>query len=169
MTTFQEILQNAPRFVLRKLEQLKFLRERPDYHPEKSAYEHIRIVTERLILTGDPDLIMAGVFHDLGKFECVKENTKTGFPTSPGHDAWAADLVDKDRECRGWIESFGANPDVVSEICREHMRVKGLPEMRPAKQEAVMSSPVWPKLKVFTLADDMLNDFVYEKADTANN
>lgn len=159
MTTFAEILQNAPRFVLRKLEQLKFLRERPDYHPEKSAFEHIRIVTERLITTKDPDLIMAGIFHDLGKLECVKENPKTGYPTSPGHDAWAADLVEKDKECREWIISFGANPDVVAEICKEHMRVKGIGEMRPAKQEAIRQSPIWPKLEIFTRADDMLKDF----------
>jgi hypothetical protein len=166
MTSFQDILQNAPRFVLRKLEQLKFLRERPDFHPEKSAFEHIRIVTERLMTTGDPDLVMAGVFHDLGKFECVRENPKTGYPTSPGHDAWAADLVARDTECRKWIESFGADPDTVAEICREHMRVKGVSEMRPSKQEAVKSSPAWPKLQVFTMADDMLNEFTYEKADT---
>lgn len=169
MTTFEEILQGAPRFVLRKLEQLKFLRERPDYHPEKSAYEHIKIVTERLITTGDPDLIMAGVFHDLGKFECAKENPKTGYPTSPGHDAWSAELVDRDTECRKWIESFGANPEIVSVICREHMRVKGISEMRPAKQETVKSSSAWPKLQIFTQADDMLNDFVYEKATAEDN
>jgi hypothetical protein len=160
--TFDELVQTAPRFVKRKLEQLKLLRERPDFHPEKSAFEHIKIVTTRLFQTGNPDLIMAGVFHDLGKFSCVKMNEKTGFPTSPGHDVWAANLIINDAECSQWITSFGANPANVATICGEHMRVKGLSEMRPTKQQALQELEMWPHLEIFTMADDMLKDFHIE-------
>lgn len=161
--SFAELIETAPRYVKRKLEQLKFLRERPDFHPEKSAFEHIRIVTERLMQTKNPDLIMAGVFHDLGKFACVRENPKTGFPTSPGHDMWAAELIATDEECQRWITSFGANHANVGVICQEHMRVKGLGEMRPAKQEVMESMEMFPHLQVFTMADDMLNEFDINK------
>ena len=44
--TFRDIIQTAPHIVQRKLEQLKFLRERPDFHPEPSAFHHIEIVTK---------------------------------------------------------------------------------------------------------------------------
>ena len=90
--TFQQLISTAPSIVQSKLEELKTLRERPDYHPEPSTFHHIEIVTNRLIQTGDPDLIMAGILHDICKLDCKKINPKTGHPTSPGHDIAAFDL-----------------------------------------------------------------------------
>ena len=60
---------NPPSSVTSRLLALKALRERPDYHPESSTNEHIRIVTERLIPLGDMDLIFAGCLHDLFKHD----------------------------------------------------------------------------------------------------
>ena len=70
--TFQSLIQSAPHIVKRKLEQLKFLRERPDYHPEPSAFHHIQIVTERLQATENPNLILAGILHDICKLDNFK-------------------------------------------------------------------------------------------------
>ncbi len=124
--TFQEIIATAPRPISRRLEQLKFLRERPDYHPESSAFEHIKIVTERLIPTGDMNLTMAGIMHDICKFDTVKMNEKTGWPTSPGHDDAARDLIyDNGYDgimVRAWLKSNGADFEKVAGIAKNHMR-----------------------------------------------
>jgi hypothetical protein len=42
------------------------------------------------------------------------------------------------------------------------MRVKGLSEMRPTKQQALQELEMWPHLEIFTMADDMLKDFHIE-------
>ena len=85
--TFETLLESAPAGTIERLETLKGFRERPDYHPEESAYIHIKIVTNRLIQTGNPDLIVSGILHDICKLETAKINTKNGFPTSPGHES----------------------------------------------------------------------------------
>jgi len=131
--TFQEIIKDAPLIVQRKLEQLKFLRERPDYHPEPSAFHHIQIVTDRLIPTGNTDLILAGILHDICKFDTVRENPKTGFPTSPGHDKAAEELILNNNTILSWIHQYGGSALRISAICGAHMRFHQLGNMRPAK------------------------------------
>jgi hypothetical protein len=161
--TFEEIVKTTPGIVKKKLEQLKFLRERPDFHPEPSAYHHIKIVTERLIQTGDNDLIMAGVLHDIAKFDTVKENPKNGFPTSPGHDIEAYNLIMNRIEIQEWIHENDASIHKVANICKNHMRFHQLGDMRPTKREAQIETwkneGIYEKLKIFGAADNMLENF----------
>jgi hypothetical protein len=161
--TFQEIIKDAPHIVQRKLEQLKFLRERPDFHPEPSAFVHIQIVTDRLIPTGNANLIMAGIFHDIMKFDTVKENPKTGFPTSPGHDDEAFYLVMSNNPVRAFCVQNGADPDIVALICKNHMRFHQLGQMRPAKRDRQIQTwtdqGIFDMLQIFGAADNMLEDF----------
>jgi hypothetical protein len=78
---------------------------------------------------------MTGILHDIFKFDCVRINDKTGFPTSPGHDKFAAEALKNDNSLREFCESFGADPDEVAYMCEQHMRVKGIGVMRPKKAE----------------------------------
>jgi len=163
--TFQQLISSAPRIVRKKLEQLKFLRERPDFHPEKSCFEHIRIVTERLMETGDADLILSGVLHDICKLDTVRENPKTGWPTSSGHDQAAYDLIMEDAtgEIQEWISDNGGNVTNVANICLNHMRFHQLPNMRTSKKEAQVleweHKGILKKLEIFGAADNMLATF----------
>lgn len=161
--TFLDLIKTAPHTVLRKLEQLKFLRERPDFHPEPSAFHHIQIVTDRLIPLGDPDLILAGVFHDICKFDTVKMNEKTGWPTSPGHDQAAHDLILGDQSIQDFIRQNGGKVVTVANICKAHMRFHQLGDMREAKREKQIQEwtdqGIFKKLQIFGAADNMLVDF----------
>ncbi len=161
MNTFDEYLSSMPETCQKMIEDLKQLRERPDFHPEESAFEHVRIVTERGISTGNPNLIAAGLLHDIYKLKTARPNPKTGWPTSLGHDALAEAMVQSIIPVREWITSIGGNPDAVSLICGAHMKVHNLPEMRPAKQAKYMAewSAVWNDLQTFARMDDMLNEF----------
>jgi hypothetical protein len=160
---FIDIIQTAPHIIQRKLEQLKFLRERPDFHPEPSAFHHIQIVTDRLIPTGNPNLIMAGVLHDIAKFDTVRQNPKTGFPTSPGHDDVAFQLIMDNNQVRAFCTQHNANPDTVALICKNHMRFHQLGQMRPAKRDRQIQDwtdqGIFDMLQIFGAADNMLVDF----------
>jgi hypothetical protein len=163
MKTFQQIIETAPHIIKRKLEQLKFLRERPDFHPEPSAFAHIQIVTERLMQTGNPNLIMCGVLHDICKFDTVRMNEKTGWPTSPGHDSAALTLVMENNQVRAFCVEHGADPDIVAQLCGAHMRFHQLGQMRPAKSAAQIDTwktmGIWEMLQIMGAADNMLEDF----------
>lgn len=160
---FHDIIQTAPHIIKRKLEQLKFLRERPDFHPEPSAFHHIQIVTDRLVPTGNPNLIMAGILHDICKLDTVRENPKTGFPTSPGHDDAAHDLILNDQSIQEFIRQNGAKVTMVANICKAHMRFHQLGQMRPAKRDKQIQDwtdqGIFDMLQIFGAADNMLVDF----------
>jgi len=157
--TFEDILKHLPDEVRHLLYGLKKLRERPDYHPEENAFEHVRIVTERLLKTDDPDLVMAAIFHDIGKLAMNIGNSKEGWPTAPKHPEFGAEMVDKYRD---WIWWFGANPDNVKFLVKYHMKFHhDLPKMRknhPIKRE-IESSSLYHKLELFSKADNMLYNF----------
>jgi hypothetical protein len=160
---FQQLITTAPAIVQEKLEQLKTLRERPDYHPEPSTFHHIEIVTNRLTQTGDPDLIMAGMLHDICKLDCVKIHPKSGHPTSPGHDIAAFDLIKETPAIQNWIMDNGADPHIVAHICLAHMRFHQLGAMRPFKRDNQIQKwkdiGIWEKLQFHGAADNMLVDF----------
>lgn len=174
--TFETLLEWAPQIVKDKLEGLKSLRERPDYHPEENAFEHTKIVTERLIKTGKPELILAGVFHDIFKAELAKINPKNGYPTSPGHDKAAAEFIRQNiSETGGNIsfsffftkvcQEFGGDILLVikrtADICEQHMRIKEYSVMQKKKQQAFRDMDIFSDLLIFSEADDMLKEFNY--------
>jgi len=160
---FEEIVTSAQPLVKSKLEDNKRLRERPDYHPEESAYEHIKIVTERLIPTGDMNLVLAGIFHDIRKADTARTNPKNGWPTCPGHDLAAFDLIMENLEIQEWISENGANYKEVANICLNHMKFHQLGNMRPSKKESYVKmweeEGIWEKLQIFGAADNMLEEF----------
>jgi hypothetical protein len=182
--TFETIIADAPESVLIKLEELKTLKERDDYHPEESCFIHTKIVTNRLIQTGNPDLIMAGIFHDLfkvvdGRGKPTGLNPKTGNPTAPYHpeDAFnfimAAEsygrlsttsmysilVLDAAENLMKFITDIGADPIRVAQICAFHMKIKRYSEMRRAKQERMEALEIFADLQVFARADNMLVEF----------
>ena len=160
--TWEILLDNAPKLIIAKLEQAKILRERPDFHPEPNCYTHIKIVTERLISTGDVNLALSGLFHDICKIDTVKINEKTGHPTCPGHDAKAFYLITENDSMQKFISDMGADPDVVARICKQHMRIKQMSKMKERKQNLLREMDIFPLLEVFTMADNMLKDFVMD-------
>jgi len=167
--TFNDLVETAPSTVKIKLFSNMSLRERPDFHPEASAFEHIKIVTERLIPTGDMNLVFAGIFHDICKADTAKTNPKTGWPTCPGHDVKAFDFIMEFPTVQTWIKSNGGDPTTVAHICLNHMRFHQLGNMRDAKRDAHIQKwkdqGIWDSLQIFGAADNMLADFDFDNLD----
>ena len=163
---FETLTASAPLIIKRKLVQLKFLRERPDFHPEPSTFEHIKIVTQRLEQTNDINLIFAGILHDICKLDTVQVNEKTGWPTSPGHATAAFELIKDSPEIIDWIFRNGGNWLKVANICKGHMRIQQLDDMKESKRLKTIQEwkeqEVWDSLQIFTESDNMIQEFNLE-------
>lgn len=153
--TFDQLIKNAPQIILDKLEDLKTLRENPQWHPEDNSYEHIKIVTERALGTNDPDLFLTGLLHDICKYDTHHINPKTGFPTSPGHELAAIRLMERNEDIKMFISDLGGDFATVHYLVKEHMRVKQIGVMRKSKVDAIVNHPLYPYLACFTKFDSM--------------
>lgn len=157
INSFEDLLSLVPNNILTELERLKGYSESSIYHPEANAYEHIKIVTERLMTTGDIDLIIAGLFHDLGKLLAAEKTLeKTGKFRAFGHEHIGAKFVKRDSE---FIESMGADVNTVESIVSNHMRMKQMDTMKKKKVDEIKALPSFSKLEIFTKADSMLTEF----------
>ena len=150
--TPNELIKNLPT----ELKQLLFkqwgAKQSSKHHPEGNTLKHIIIVLKRAYhhYPDDPNMIMAALFHDLGKMDTYAINPKTGEPTAYGHENNSTEYVDKFRQ---WIEQFdGVNVDEVKYIVQNHMKVKPSTwdVMKDAKKEPIKSNPSFDKLMGFT-------------------
>ena len=125
-----------------------------EWHPEGNTLKHIIYVVKRAIVNhpDDPDMIMAAFFHDLGKYDTLGTNPKTGQPTAYGHEIVSADLVKKYAE---WISTYGADPENVYYIVKNNMKIKPRvwDAMRDVKKEPIANHPSFNKLNDFTKLD----------------
>ena len=151
MITWDELESTAPDILKELLETLKLHKENPKYHPESSAYEHIKIVTERLIKTGDMDLVMAGFFYDLGKLSTAAKSEDGNWNISHGHEYISAKLV---LRYKNWVQEMGANPYVVHEIVKNHMRIK-FNGISKKDKDRLERYTIFQKLSQFINADNM--------------
>lgn len=179
MTEFTNLIEHAPQVVLRKLEQLKFLRENPKYHPEHNVYDHIIVVTDRLNtiksfsnfpVNDHSAMVLAAIMHDICKFDVVKVNLNDGYPTCPNHEKEAYDLMDKlwgTSTYQYWCTQLGVKDNLshtrAMNIVLNHMAIKTLGEYRPKKRDALMAKwvtlGIYHDLLVFGAADNMLVEF----------
>jgi ERCC4-related helicase len=90
-------------------------------------------------------------------------NEKTGWPTSPGHDDVAFQLVMDNMQVRAFCVQNNANPDIVALICKNHMRFHQIGQMRPVKRDRQIQEwtdqQIWDDLQIFGAADNMLVEF----------
>jgi len=127
-------------------------KQNPKWHPEGNSLKHILIVIKRAYhhYSDDPNMIMAALFHDLGKMDTYGINPKTGEPTAYGHEDKSEKYVE---EYRDWIESFeGTDVDEIKYLVKNHMKIKPSTwdVMKAAKKEPISSHPAFEKLRGFT-------------------
>jgi putative nucleotidyltransferase with HDIG domain len=156
----EDTIPNTPEDLIRSLPtELKELlfkqwnaKQSPKWHPEGNSLKHILIVLKRAYrhYSDDPNMIMAALFHDLGKMDTYAINPKTGEPTAYGHENKSAEYLDQYRD---WIESFdGIDFDEIKYLVTNHMKVKPSTwdSMKDIKKEPISSNPSFSKLRGFT-------------------
>jgi len=151
---------STPKLLIKDLpEELKKLffnqwnvKQNPNWHPEGNTLKHILVVIKRAYhhYPDDPNMIIAALFHDLGKMDTYKINPKTGQPTAYGHEDVSVKYID---EYSDWINKFeGVDIDEIKYLVGNHMKVKpGVwDSMKDKKKEPIMGHPSFDKLMGFT-------------------
>jgi poly(A) polymerase len=137
--------------VFPELLDLKDVPQNPVWHPEGDALEHtLRVVAKLEEGTKDPCVILAGVFHDLGKATQTRMNDE-GKLTSLGHEHDSEDFTREIMLRQKW-----SNEDIdhVTWLVGNHMKLhfEGLSKSTLRK---LMASPYFDDLLLLTRADDL--------------
>lgn len=142
----KQLYHSCPSNLQEDLVKLWNVPQNPQWHPEGNTLKHVILTVRRALDVGDIDLIMAALFHDLGKFETLAFKIDTKMPTAYGHEkvsAWKVFIH------RHWIKSMGANPEKVYWIVKNHMRIKFIDEMRPGKRRNLTDHRWYESLVLF--------------------
>lgn len=148
--SFDYLYEKSPEKLKYYIDRLSNIEQRPDAHPEGNTRTHVRVVTNRLSKFTDINLSLAGLFHDLGKFDVHVFNDEKGFYQHLGHEERSVLYVD---EFKDWIEEMGGDYDIVYGIVENHMRIKLFEEMRRSKQKKMMELPYFDELIKFRTCD----------------
>lgn len=159
------------------VEENKSLRERPEYHPEESAFIHIGKVfiracyfagyeflhcnlTSRPVETTDNKvlaLVVTALMHDMFKMRTLKYHPVHGYPQCPGHDKKAAEYFRNTQ--RNILQFSDELSDTIEWLIANHMRIAQIDEMRPHKQAELRDHPDFKYLEIFHQMDNMLKPF----------
>lgn len=115
---FEELIN---RFPIEIVDKLKKTEQNPIWHPEGCVYNHVKIVYELACETGDNDLVIAALFHDLGKIDTTKLITKDGKQkwVSYGHEIVSLPYIDKYFDL---FSDISTNIEKVRSVTQNHMR-----------------------------------------------
>jgi len=152
ITSFKDIVRLAPKELQNIIWQQWKAPQNPKYHPEGNTLKHITMVVTRAIreYPNDIDMILAALFHDLGKFYTL--DYKNNQPTAHGHEKVSVEFVDQFAD---WIRSMGGDVDKIRFIVANHMRIK--PDtwnvMKQSKKNKIINDPNYQSIQNFGTLD----------------
>jgi poly(A) polymerase len=113
----------------------------PDFHPEGSVFNHLRLMLEKMPPAADPSLPWAVLFHDVAKPVTVSTDPKTGSLHFYEHERigarMAEEILERLRFPRKQID------DIVQAV-RHHMQFKDALEMRKSTLRRLLMRPTFP-------------------------
>lgn len=154
-STAQDLVRSLPQDLKKLFFDQWGAKQSTKWHPEGNSLKHIILVLRRAYnkYGDDPNMVMAALFHDLGKMDTYAINPKSGEPTAYGHDAKSGEYV---KQYADWIESFeGTNIDVIEYLVVNHMKMKPSTwdVMKQAKKDPIEQNPAFDKLRGFETID----------------
>lgn len=154
--TFEELWNRLPKVIR---EACANCEQDPIYHPEGNTDIHIRLVFEYADThyDGDVDLLIAAIFHDLGKPETKKVYERNGKVkiSNIGHE------IKCDKFINEYFDLFSdvtTDKEKVLEICKNHMRghiFKSKQMSKPTKRKAFESLKYFEDIMKFVECDEM--------------
>ncbi len=116
-------------------------KQSPDFHPEGSVFNHIRLMLQHLPEAPHPSLPWAVLLHDVAKPVTVSADPRTGSTHFYGHERIGADMAEQILERlrfpRKQIE------EIVKAV-RYHMQFKDALEMRKATLRRMLMRSTFP-------------------------
>jgi putative nucleotidyltransferase with HDIG domain len=152
---YQDLIKSMPADLKGLLFKQWDAKQNPNFHPEGNTLKHIIYVLRRAYknFSDEPNVILAALFHDLGKMDTYEISPKTGLPTAHGHEKVSAKIVE---DYADWINSFeDADADEVKYLVKNHMLMK--PQtwdaMREKRKKEVTDDPAFQRLEKFATID----------------
>ena len=113
----------------------------PDFHPEGTVFQHLRLMLQQLPPDADAALPWAVLLHDVAKPATASADPKTGSIHFYGHEKIGADMaeaiLDRLRFPRKQIEA-------VADAVRYHMQFKDTMQMRRSTLRRLLMRPTFP-------------------------
>jgi poly(A) polymerase len=141
----------------------------PDYHPEGSVFEHIKLMLEKLSSGSDELLPWAVLFHDIAKPVTAERDAKTGAIHFYGHEKVGAEMA---RAILNRLRFPKKQIDEIAACVLHHMQFKDVKQMRKATLRRLLLRETFPlELELHRLdclgshGDLELYDFLIQQAE----
>ncbi len=113
----------------------------PDYHPEGSVYNHIRLMLAQLPPDAPESLPWAVILHDIGKPPTATVDEKNGAIHFYGHEKIGADMS---QEILNRLRFPKKEIDETVATVRQHMQFKDVKQMRKATLRRLLLRDTFP-------------------------
>ncbi len=127
--------------VLPEIAAMVVCEQSPDFHPEGTVFEHVRLMLQKLPPDASPSLAWAVLLHDVGKPVTASRDATTGGIHFYGHERVGAEMAEHILE-RLRFPRKQVDEIVVAVRC--HMQFKDVPEMRKATLRRLLLRPTFP-------------------------
>jgi len=133
------------REILPEVDGLKGCEQPPEFHPEGDVFVHTRIMLGMLAPDASVPLVLATLFHDIGKPGTARRD-ETGRIRFNGHERVSAEMT------VGIMERLRFSNDEIrasTEMVRHHMAFKDVQQMRVAKLKRFMARETfWDEMEL---------------------
>ena len=113
----------------------------PDYHPEGSVYNHIRLMLEQLPPDAAAPLPWAAILHDIGKPPTASADEATGAIHFYGHEKVGAEMA---HQILSRLRFPKKEIDEIVACVRQHMQFKDVKQMRQATLRRLLMRKTFP-------------------------
>jgi poly(A) polymerase len=113
----------------------------PDYHPEGTVFEHIRLMLEKMPADASPSLSWAVILHDIAKPATAERDAATGAIHFYGHEKVGAAM--SERILRR-LRFPGKQIEEIVTCVRNHMQFKDVKQMRKATLRRLLLRKTFP-------------------------
>jgi poly(A) polymerase len=113
----------------------------PDFHPEGTVFNHIRLMLQHLPATAHASLPWAVLLHDVAKPVTASADLATGSTHFYGHERIGAEMAEEILERLRFPRK---QIDEVAKAVRYHMQFKDAPQMRKSTLRRLLMRPTFP-------------------------
>jgi poly(A) polymerase len=113
----------------------------PDYHPEGTVFNHLRLMLQHLPPDPDPSLPWAVLLHDIAKPVTASTDPKTGSMHFYGHEKSGADMA---AGILGRLRFPRKQTEAIVKTVRCHMQFKDALQMRKSTLRRLLMRPTFP-------------------------
>jgi len=113
----------------------------PDFHPEGSVFNHIRLMLEKLPPDADPLLPWAVLLHDIAKPATAKRDAATGRIHFYGHEKVGAEMAE---EILRRLKFSNQQIEEIVAAVKHHMQFKDVKLMRKATLRRMLLRETFP-------------------------